>query len=232
MSKKYKGKLCVYCGEKPSTGGDHVFAREFFLPKHRTGLPQVPACDTCNGEKSELEHYLTTVLPFGGLHPGARDNLVTMVPKRLQKNTKLRARLLQGYTGDKIPLESGRIEGLFALIAKGLLWHHWQAILRHDDQAAATVIHDAGLAFLDQHLFNMNPRDRVQADLGEGTFAYEGLQSTDCPHLTIWQFSMYGGLRFGGDARASDDVGARVFVATGPKTLLSDLWKSLFGEDP
>jgi hypothetical protein len=81
MSKKYKGKVCVYCGKEPSTTGDHVFAREFFLVKHRDGLPQVPSCDKCNGEKSALEHYLTAVLPFGARHRNASQALQTMVPK-------------------------------------------------------------------------------------------------------------------------------------------------------
>jgi hypothetical protein len=43
MSKKYKGKVCVYCGKQSSTAGDHVFSREFFLVKHRDGLPRVGA---------------------------------------------------------------------------------------------------------------------------------------------------------------------------------------------
>lgn len=43
MSKKYKGKLCVYCGERPSTKtGDHVFAREFFLESERDNPIKVP----------------------------------------------------------------------------------------------------------------------------------------------------------------------------------------------
>jgi hypothetical protein len=54
---------------------------EFFLVKHRDGLPQAPACNACNGEKSALEHYLTTNLPFRGRHRDPVVNLQTMVPK-------------------------------------------------------------------------------------------------------------------------------------------------------
>src|ERR1700722_9395653 len=90
MSKKFKKKTCVYCcGKGISTTGDHVFAREFFLKSRRATLPQVPACAPCNKEKSELEHYLTAVLPFGGRHDDASINLETMVPPRLAKNAKL-----------------------------------------------------------------------------------------------------------------------------------------------
>jgi 5-methylcytosine-specific restriction endonuclease McrA len=75
MSKKFKGKTCAYCGEREAITGDHVFAREFFLPSDRADLPQAPICGECNNEKSKLEHYLTTVLPFGGRHPASAENL-------------------------------------------------------------------------------------------------------------------------------------------------------------
>src|ERR1700722_4571914 len=112
MSKKFLGKLCVYCGRRPSTTEDHVVARGFFLPKHRDRLPKVPACAACNGDKSKLEHYLTAVLPFGSLHSEAASYLASMVPQRLEKNLKLKARLRAGFTGDKIPLDPGEVESL------------------------------------------------------------------------------------------------------------------------
>ena len=66
MSKRFRDKPCVYCLTNPSTTtGDHVFAREFFPEAARANLPKVPACESCNNEKSHLEHYLTAVLPFG-----------------------------------------------------------------------------------------------------------------------------------------------------------------------
>jgi hypothetical protein len=230
VSKKYKGKVCVYCAKRPSTTGDHVFAREFFLLKHRNGLPQVPACDTCNGEKSELEHYLTAVLPFGGRHPDASVNLETMVPKRLQRNAKLRTRLAEGYTREKIPLESGRIERFFVLIAKGLLWHHWQSILGADDCAAATVLQPAGAAPLDQILSKLRPCDRVRVNLGEGTFIYEGLRTIDSPQSALWRFLIYGGLSFAENSRDPSEKASLIFAVTGPRTLLPNFWKTVFGE--
>jgi hypothetical protein len=65
MSKKYINKPCAYCVGNLSSEADHVFARGFFLPDDRDNLPKVPTCRECNKKKSELEHYLTTVLPFG-----------------------------------------------------------------------------------------------------------------------------------------------------------------------
>jgi len=53
-SKKFAGELCVYCNSRPAVVPDHVFARKFFLLNKRGNLPQVPACDQCNNEKSRL----------------------------------------------------------------------------------------------------------------------------------------------------------------------------------
>jgi hypothetical protein len=76
--------------------GDHVFARSFFLEHRRENLPKVPACTVCNNEKSKLEHYLATVLPFGGRHDDAHRNLEELVPSRLGGNARLHRELAEG----------------------------------------------------------------------------------------------------------------------------------------
>jgi hypothetical protein len=124
MGKKYKGKPCVYCGERDSTTADHVWGRGFCLEQYRDNLPQVPACGKCNGEKARLEHYLMTVLPFGGQHRDSQTTLRALVPKRLEKNARLSRELQIGYMGDKLPLRENSVEPLFRFIAKGLVWHH------------------------------------------------------------------------------------------------------------
>ena len=91
MSKRFKGKICAYCSTRPAVTGDHIFARAFFLEDKRDNLPQAPACAECNGLKSTLEHYLTTVLPFGGRHPGASENL-EKGEARLSKKPKVTER--------------------------------------------------------------------------------------------------------------------------------------------
>jgi hypothetical protein len=231
MGKKYIGKVCVYCGRRTSTTEDHVVARGFFLAKHRDRLPKVPACAVCNGEKSELEHYLTTVLLFGSLHSEAALYLASMLPQRLEKNLKLKARLQAGFTGDKIPLDPGEVESLFTFIAKGLVWHHWQALVGPDDCAAATVFAEQGVPVLSHTLSRLKPRNRVVGNLGEGTLLYEGLQTIDSPSSTLWRFLIYGGLRFGDPKNPSD--GARmIFAATGPRSLMPKFWATVFRGDP
>ena len=69
MSKKFKGKTCVYCGKVgASDTRDHALAREFVLDRHRSNLPVVPACRACNSAKSGLESELRMVLPSGARH--------------------------------------------------------------------------------------------------------------------------------------------------------------------
>ena len=108
MSKKFKGKTCVYCAVPgASETGDHVFAREFFLPDQRAELPKVPACGPCNSAKSELEHYLTAVLPFASNHPHSSHLLRERVPERLANNRRLHRALAAGAA----TVELGKLDG-------------------------------------------------------------------------------------------------------------------------
>jgi hypothetical protein len=243
VSKKFKGKLCVYCAERPSGSGDHVFAREFFLPKDRHNLPKVPACSECNEAKSELEHYLTSVLPFGGRHEGAKANLETMVPPRVKKNRKLRRRLANGIAtvwseeGEQLlvptmtlPIEPDRFEALFALIARGLIWHHWGTYLTREHSVRAILLTTSGERLFDRYLFGMKAHDRVSANLGNGTFVYEGAQGIDCPQLSVWCFSAFGGAKLGGDPKAPDETSSRIDVLTAPTHVFRNPeLKGLFG---
>jgi len=107
---KNKAKPCVYCLDPVATTDDHVFSRKFFLDKDRGNLPKVPACTTCNGEKARLEHYLTTVLPFGGRHPQAVPNLESAVPPRLAKNRRLHRHLVASEQAAWIRQDGGIYE--------------------------------------------------------------------------------------------------------------------------
>jgi hypothetical protein len=142
MSKRFKGKTCVYCAAAPSTRtGDHVFAREFFIDVRRRNLPKVPACEACNNEKSKLEHYLTAVLPFGGRHADSTENLSTLVTPRLAGQGQIWSRegglIVPVRT---LPVDGEKIGRLFEFITKALLWHHWKVILE-ETTALQTFAH-------------------------------------------------------------------------------------------
>ncbi len=213
-SKKYKGKSCIYCSKSLANIGDHVFAREFFLLSHRANLPQVPACDHCNNEKSKLEHYLATVLPFGGLHHDSKENLELMVPKRLAKNKRLQKelqliKLNNIYTKEKstglllspsaVSFDGEKLVELMKYIVKGLLWHHMSIILPNDYTVEVHCLTSAGIKSFYENFFTLRTSSRVHNNLGNGTFEYIGIQAVDTPEISIWLLSTYGSMQLSSD---------------------------------
>jgi hypothetical protein len=175
MGKGFTGKACVYCATAPAATMDYVFAREFFLVDRRANLPKVPACAACNGAKSSLEHYLTAVLAVR--RPTCRRHLTEMVPGRLAQ--KLARQLSEGLSTNvvlggatpamTIPIDPDKVGELFALIAKGLVCHHWQVLL----PPAAFGVRAETLSAAGEKFYNgaltMNSGARVSETLGNGT---------------------------------------------------------------
>jgi hypothetical protein len=224
MRNSFRGLPCVYCGA-PATTDDHVIAAKFFLEPQRGNLPEVPACQRCNNEKSHLEDYLMVVLGFGAMHPDAKVNLDTLVRRRLENNLRLKRDLEAGYdasSGASIPFNHEKLEKLFAMIAQGLAWHHWKVLLAPGFSAIASLFSDNGAPFFMQMLSGWKTPTRESANLGNGTFVYEGAQSTDVPEATIWRFEMYGGIRFDGDPRLPGPASLAVAL-TGPESLIHRL---------
>jgi hypothetical protein len=234
-SKKYKGKPCVYCADAPSETPDHVFARQFFLPSQRTGLPKVPACKACNGHKSTLEHYAATVLPFGGRHSGALSNLQTMVPKRLDRNAPLRDRIREGMRpvvvhqpdglaipAGLVPLDYGPIEELFGLIGRGLLWHHFGALLGEGDVVTVHALNGWHEQFFQDHFFSLVGEHVLTQDLGQGTVVYQGFQTSDCPQGSVWRIRFYGGIQLASSGGGGDSIASGIGVITGPAAWEAD----------
>ena len=230
-SKRFKGKVCVYCSERPAVTGDHVFAKEFFLLEDRRDLPQAPTCDACNNEKSTLEHYLTAVLPFGGRHHQARRNLVNLVPRRLAKNKPLWRQLkfrqtrsteviyAVPYANMALPLNGAKACDLVALIARGLAWFHWKVHLQPGHISRSIFISDFGGEFFSK-VFELNAANRVQNTLGNKTVSYAGVQAKDIPQLTVWRVQLYGGLKVTGDPNAPQQVSSELAAVTGPERIV------------
>jgi hypothetical protein len=83
--------------------------------------------------------------------------------------------------------------------------------------------------FIEEFFFAKKSRERVTANLGTGTFVYEGVQAVDDPKLTIWKFSIYGGVSFGGDPKLPAESASQVISITGPNHLIQRLESMLFG---
>jgi hypothetical protein len=182
LRRDFKGKRCAYCSKAVATSEDHVFARQFFLKKDRSQAfgrdlpstswtvqdpPKAPACHDCNSRKSQLETYLTAVLPFAGRHAQAVQNLTTGVPKRLDKNRKvslelfgwMKAAWLRENGGiyqrtSVVDFDGDKLIDLLKYVGRGLAWHHSRPPLTADFVPAATVYParklEAGLAFVDE----------------------------------------------------------------------------------
>ncbi len=229
MSKRYKGKTCVYCATSgASETGDHVLAREFVPVAHRPQIPQVPACRACNQDKADLEHYLTAVLLFGGRHADAATNLQTDGPRRLAKNQKLHRELARGssrlWTKEAsgllvnsltVPIDGAKLEKLVGYIVRGLIWHHWRTVLGADCSADVLSLTAHGEAFFRRYL-NMKARNRVSGDIGHGALVYEGAQGTDNVQVSIWEVSIIGGAKM---SAADGNSTSRFGVMTGPQTI-------------
>lgn len=195
--------MCVYCADAIAVTGDHVFAREFFLKNQRANLPQVPACDKCNNAKSVLEHYLTSLLPFGGMHAQANETLATMVPKRLRANKKLHNALRVGMTyaennGSRnmlLPINGCFVTELFEYIVKGLAWYHWNTIIEKTSVVSATTLTRTGEEFFRKRFFALNAKAYIENTVEDHVFSYTGIQAIDTDQITIWLLTIYAGIR-------------------------------------
>lgn len=230
---KFSGEICVYCNNAPAESSDHAVGRNFFLVERRDNLPQVPACEKCNNEKSKFENYLMIVLPFGAKHKDAKANLLKLVQPRLENkaNAKLLRKLQAGYArsgSTSIPLDHEPLEKLFAMIAKALAWRHFGVRLEEGYSATASVFTNEGEAWVSGMLASGEPR--VSGNLGEGTFTFEGVQSKRYPELTVWRFQIYGGVDFGGDPNVYGAASLAVAV-TGRLEMIQNLRYADFLKD-
>ena len=229
-SKKYIGKTCTYCGSPGiSATRDHVIAREFFLPEHRSNLPQVPACLPCNGEKSALEHYALSVLPLASRHQDARRYAERNIARRFDKNRALLNRLSIERSGQwerhsggflvptmSLKIDPEKITKLIGLIVRGLFTFHWKDALDLDWYADATLFHlEHERRAIAPLLPYIEPFAGIaEGDLGRGTFVYRGMRSSRIPQISLWQLTMFGGLQFASEKQFPNERFVKFSVIT------------------
>ncbi|MEA1979348.1 MAG: hypothetical protein U9N54_00035 [candidate division Zixibacteria bacterium] len=195
-------------------------------------LPKVPACVECNNQKSKIEHYLLSVLPFGATHSNAQKALSVDTAKRLTKNRKLHRKLKIEFGYKYVPTKEGCVEKQLTIsldhkilhefigfVGRGLIWYHWKKYLPTGCAYKAFTPSPIGLEFL-SGLFNLSTSYRVNNQLGDGTVRYKGVMSEIDEGLSIWAIQLLGGMTF--SDRKAGHVFSNSFVAmiTGfPKTL-------------
>ncbi len=157
-----------------STTADHIFPRELFQTEQRNMLPKVPSCTNCNNEKSKLELYLLTVLPFGATHSNAQKALSIDVAKRLSKNRKLHEQIKNGFGSKYIRSANNGIEkrltvefdarllnDFVGFVDRGLMWHHWGIRLPLNCSFKIFTPTPSGIDFL-SGLFQLKTKYRVE----------------------------------------------------------------------
>jgi hypothetical protein len=230
VSKKFKNKTSAYCGvEGASETADHVLAREFVEISLRHEIPVVPSCNTCNQEKSVLEHYATTVLPFGGRHPNSSNRLNEDVPKRLKGNLRLHREIANGMTRVwvqengfysrtlAIPLDGKRIELLVEYIVRGLMFYHWGIALGSDCALEVLSLTPHGEDFFSQ-IKQWNTDRRENGTIGNGALIYEGRQGMEKSIFSIWEVSLLGGATM---SAGNNDTMKKFGITTGSKAMFA-----------
>ena len=220
--------------------GDHLFARAFFTENERPNLIKVPACDECNNIKSHLEHYLTAVMPFGGRHNSAKENLNTNVPPRLKKNKKLHRFLGENRNHFSIDLSTGEVgksmvipfDGkkyteLFKFILKGLAWYHWGTYVNKETELFTTALTDFGYELFESHIFSQGKEHQILNSLGDQSIQYKGLRAYDNEQYTIWLFNFYNGFVCANSIDENIEISRVVLAISGSKTIISE-WLDLF----
>ena len=145
-----------------------------------------------------------TVMPFGARHASAKVTFTEMVPPRLARNEALLSSLSNAFdTGfisnnggpwqlqGSLPLDGQCLSKLYALIVRGLAFHHWAVIFGDDYFVDAGYLNEIGRAEF-ENLIAKQASQRIVKNFGKGVFAYEVVQSFDDPGFTVWRMSLYG----------------------------------------
>jgi len=238
VSKKYIGKVCIYCGTAESAAGDHVVAREFFPPDSRHGIPKVPTCISCNTRKSEFEQYLMTLFPFASSHPVAQRMLSGRVSSLLAKNQRLQREIRAGIQTVWVPSESLLVPTMslpfdpdkaiayFAMVAQGLLFHHWGHILDREYTSTSMALTDYGVSEFQRRFWPPRAPRVVARSLANGALKYQGRGSSEAPGRSVWLIQIYGGLGMQGTGSDAGDS-ARMFGAMTARSKMFDQAKLL-----
>jgi hypothetical protein len=216
---KKKTDLCVYCDLRDGVTSDHVFCRKFVGVIDRGNLPQVPACSICNNRKADLERYLTTVMPFGGMHRDAHRSLSEDVPRRLSGNLKLARELQNGMREETyvnecgevdsrcvLPFDGEKLIALFGYITRGLIHWHWGHRLAPEYVTRAMVMREAGQPHWERMRSHRNATGLFGWSLAKDALRYEAFFDGTNPNVTAWQFRMYGGVMMAEDEESASMI--------------------------
>ncbi|MFH2134771.1 MAG: hypothetical protein ABII81_06265 [Pseudomonadota bacterium] len=198
-------------------------------------LPKVPSCEKCNNEKSQLEHYLLSILPFGATHQNAEKALSIDAKKRLENNKKLHNEIRKGFSYQQIPimgggqekrltveLDSDALHEFVGYIGRGLIWHHWGRYLPLNCSFKIFTPSPVGIEFV-SGFFNLHSNRRVDIELGNNTVRYKGVMSEIDDGLSMWAIQMLGGITVSDKNQSFVFSNSFVAMITGSPEMLNKL---------
>lgn len=228
-SKRFQDMPCAYCAKGISTTtGDHVLPRSLVPKNLRGNLPKVPCCRECNRRKARTEHYIASVLPFGGRHGSARETLELAGP-RIAKNDRLAKDLAEGLrehvTGSGhvvqgLLIETEQVECFVDDLVRGLSNFHWSDRLTEPSQYFSALLHQEIDEWLAHWLGNLKG-DSVSGDLAEGHVRYLAKRAPADPIFSMWRIEFLGNMQFAGDGPSL----ASAFWAVGGDPRMVDKFK-------
>ena len=234
-TQQYKNKLCVYCRDAKSTTADHVFPRGIFQRHQLDSLPKVPSCKLCNNDKSKLEHYLLSVLPFGATHAHAKNALSVDVSKRLEKNKKLHRKISEGFGYTYIQQQSNILERRLVVkfdadklhkfvgyVGRGLMWYHWNKLLPLESSFETFTPSPIGIEYIGG-LLNLSSSLRINTQLGEGTVRYHGVMSEVDEGVSVWAVQLFGGITIATENNEHIQKNSCVVMVSGSRDMLNKL---------
>jgi len=223
MNKAHRKGACAYCGSDSNLTADHVIARSFFIEEHRGNLPIVSSCNTCNNEKSKLEHILVTILQFGSkAQPSAQ--IIQSTYRRLEKNRALDRKLTSSLAIEQVAGalqitvdgDQGALESLCEYIVKGLTLHLWNKNIGEKWKVRASFLTKDSSDFYDQYFVNF--KDRVVLNnYGDGIFKYEVIRDDPRLNIDIWKISWMKGAEYTGDPEMPNFKTSNLYVFSGPE---------------
>jgi hypothetical protein len=209
MNRVTAPKPCVYCQINQATTRDHVVPRNLFLSPLPLNMVTVPACQSCNFEKSKNDDYLRDMLIVDihcSEHSVAKALIAGKMKRAMQKNRSTIARTIvkQGrlapmytpsgiYLGDfpSFSLDGERINETFKTIARGLYYKLRNQ--RFPDGYSFEVLRiDPWYA---QHLFDSMKAKGANGPYALGqVFACLFMCAAEDPGITWWLMQFYGGM--------------------------------------
>lgn len=195
------------------------------MPNDRQNIPKVPACIECNGVKSKYEHYIATVLPFGGRHGQAKENLTTMVPKRISKNRNLLYNLRESFQkrqnqsfpeelGTPIDFDHETLIEWFKYVGFGLMWHEFDHLVPPSYQIDVIALSDFGETKF--RLFFNYDGFRIKRTIGADVVRYEAIASKSDIGVGAIMLDLYNEALFIDNATDTGVTASKFGIMVGP----------------